>query len=49
MSNRNIFKLHGDIDQKARSKTYFEFRKSNVSLVLFRILFCLVHKLLVEA
>lgn len=27
---RKILKLHGDIDQKIRSKTYFEFRQSKV-------------------
>lgn len=31
VSNRTMFKLHGDIDQKERSKTYFEFKKSQVN------------------
>lgn len=33
LSNRNMFKLHGDIDQKDRSKTYFEFKKSQNSIL----------------
>lgn len=30
----NVFKLHGNIDQKTRSKTYFDFRKIKESGVL---------------
>lgn len=33
---RRIFKIHGDLDQKYRSNTYFEFRKEKVQYMLFR-------------
>lgn len=40
LERRQLFKLHGNIDQKIRSQTYFAFRKSNVLLVLHRIQSC---------
>ena len=36
LHNRHIFKLHGDVDQKMRTKTYFEFRKTPVIEFLYR-------------
>jgi superfamily II DNA/RNA helicase len=31
---RRIFKIHGDLDQKYRTNTYFEFRKEKVFILL---------------
>lgn len=30
IEKRRVFKLHGDLDQKLRTTTYFEFRKEKV-------------------
>ena len=48
VEKRNVFSLHGDIDQKARSKTYFEFRKTQVSRLSLRTRYSSVRKLPVE-
>jgi superfamily II DNA/RNA helicase len=37
VEQRRVFKMHGDLDQKYRSNTYFEFRKEKVCLPLCRV------------
>lgn len=32
---RRVFKIHGDLDQKYRTNTYFEFKKEKVTSTLF--------------
>lgn len=38
VEQRKIFKIHGDLDQKYRSNTYFEFRKEKVQFLGCRAL-----------
>lgn len=45
IETRKIFKIHGDLDQKYRSNTYFEFKKEKVACILFRIQSSLALKL----